>query len=243
MSLTEGIGEALGLWTALPLEALRNAAGPLTILAVAFGFGLLHALLPGHGKALLAAHGAAVRPGGGRVVSPLLDGLTLAGSRGLVAFVLVVGSVQLAGWLGVTLPVRALQIGAGLALVAFALHLAWQAGLQRRAVALGPDPVPAGTAGQPLERSLLVLSLTPEPVTLALTSFGLAGGDLGSAALAALGVALGTGVTLGVTTALASLATVRLADTGRAARVAPYAAFALAAILAMTGLLVMASAR
>lgn len=45
------------------LEALRAVQGDPTalplMLAAAFGFGLLHALLPGHGKALLASFYAA----------------------------------------------------------------------------------------------------------------------------------------------------------------------------------------
>src|SRR5215211_9367626 len=70
------------------LNALPNAgaAGAPTLVAAAFGFGMLHALLPGHGKSVLASYYAADGRWRGALGSSLLLILTDVGSA--VALVL-----------------------------------------------------------------------------------------------------------------------------------------------------------
>ena len=246
--------DALAAWASLPIDAIGRAANPLTLAGFGFAFGAAHGLLPGHGKALLAArHVATGRDAHGAPAAlalPLLDGLLLAGTRTLIAFALVVGSVEASRRLGLAIPVRGVRIAAGGVLIAFALQLAWRARIARH-VRSDPDLAAIERAGLPsdtgmnrstFDRSLMVLALAPEPMALAIASFGMAQGDLRAAASVALGLALGVGATLGVAAALAQRGTDRLITRAAFARIGFYAEAAVAAILALSGGILVASA-
>ena len=233
----------LGGWLALPLDEVRRSASAPLLLAGGLGFGALHALLPGHGKTLLAGRYALARSGATGLVLPLVDGMTLAATRVFLAFALVVGSVALADALGFALPLRMLQLVAGLALLAIAAHLVWPAGWPVRrpaSAAARPDvrPTPLAASRRPIDASLLVLALTPEPMAIAVTSFGLAERNLRAAALVLTGLALGVGLTLGLAAALARAAR----GGGMLARLVPHAGTLVALALALTGALTIAEA-
>ena len=222
----------LGPWLSVPVDMLRDVSSAPWLVAGGFLFGAVHALLPGHGKTLLAgryalARNPVARTPALRFALPLVDGLTLSATRVFLAFALVVGSVTLARSLGFAVPLKTLQIVAGALLLALAAHFLWAARARRD-----------GPARQPIDASLLVLALAPEPMALAITSFGLAEGDLRAAVLVLAGLALGVGATLGLAATAA-----RAARGGeRVARLAPHAGIVLAVALTATGALTIAEA-
>lgn len=98
ISLQRGLhAEALAALKAMPEAGLT---GLLPLIAAAFSFGMLHALLPGHGKSLLAAHYA----GDGRWTGALLSST--------IVIVIHVGSAILLVLTGAAILQRTL-VGAG----------------------------------------------------------------------------------------------------------------------------------
>ena len=223
----------MGEWTERVLAALAGDAGaalPLALLAAALGFA--HALLPGHGKALLAArHGALGETMEGRAAvlgAAMLDGLLLAGSRTLVSAALVVGAARLGEALGRPLPPLALQVVAGVVLLGLAVRMALGArdGAASRETGRSRRDTPA------LGTPLLVLALTPEPLSISIVALALGGRpELG---LALLGFAVGLGLALGLAAMLGALGGERLGplvrDPGRSTRLVHAALIALAGV-------------
>lgn len=82
---------------AAPLRHLKagEAGAILTLLALSFGYGFVHAAGPGHGKVLLGGYALATRTGMAKLV-----GLSLAASlaQATVAVLLVFAGVFAAGW-------------------------------------------------------------------------------------------------------------------------------------------------
>ena len=240
--------DVLRSWLSLPVDALQASSSPLWLLALGFAFGAVHGLLPGHGKALLAARHAmsfAAAPAPGRSVTVILDGLALAGARALVAVALVLVSVEAARGLGFTVSVEWLRRFVGVLLVAMAVHVLWH-------VRLHVPSIPSGGARTPLASSpatqtsapgdgafgapLLALALVPEPVAMVVASFGVAQHDMRAAALLVLGLVLGLGGTIGTAALLAARGARRLAP---ASRLRAHASLALAVILALSGAVIL----
>ena len=175
--------------------------GPSTVFAAALLVGAAHALMPGHGKAMLAVHQARLDAGRAAVPAAVVDGLTLAAARVTSAVVLVTLGFGLARAAGLHLSPGAVQAVAGAVLVCLG------AATVLRSV---PQAVPGVAGGfasdapapRGLRAPILVLALTPEP--LALTIALLAATDPGGIAIFALpGLALGMGATLAAAAALA----------------------------------------
>ena len=238
--------DAVSAWFTFPLDAVRGAdgvRGALGFVLAGFGFGLVHALLPGHGKALLGFRhalpvaGGATGPAATRYVLPLLDGIAISGARALTALLLVVAAAAIARTLGVTVSPERLRMSVGLALLVFAGFVAFHA-LRHGPAALGPTRKLAA----PLGGSLVAIAFVPEPVALGVASLGLFGGDLQAAAFVLMGLALGMGTTLGLFAALAANGARSRAGAQLAARAAPYAAALLALVLALAGAVVLSGA-
>ncbi len=236
-------------WMAVPFEALHS---PLSAI-VLFAFGAVHVLLPGHGKILLAARHLASRtytengPAPNRAASPavpVLDAFVFAGARALIAFALVIGAIYAATAFGIAVPVGALRVLAGCALIAIGLHLLLHTVTRNKAVALpapAPPTEPAVSGVHPvplvqLNRSLVLLALTPEPVALAIASFGIAQFDVAASALGILCLALGMGTTLSITTLFAGQ------GTRYTTQFFTWSGLAIGLILAATGAIVIADA-
>ncbi len=236
-------------WMAVPFDALHT---PLSAI-VLFAFGAVHVLLPGHGKILLAArHLASKTPMDNGPVStraeslavPVLDAFAFAGARALVAFALVICAIYAATAFGVAVPLSALRVLAGCALIAIGLHLLLHtvtrnkqtvalpgAGVSDEAdIAVHPLPL------RQLNRSLVLLAITPEPVALAIASFGIAQFDVPASALGILCLALGMGTTLSITTLFAGQ------RSRFTAHFFSWSGLAIGLILAATGAIVIADA-
>ena len=119
--VTGGSFARLATWSGLSLPALAVA------MVLALGFGAVHALLPGHGKTIMAAY---LVGAGGRVRQAVQVGLAVAFMH--TASVLVLGLVVLA--LTAYAPEQAypwLTMGSGLVVLALGLYLMWSRGLHR----------------------------------------------------------------------------------------------------------------
>ncbi len=243
MTVTEFLPAWLHGWMAVPFGALQNPASALIL----FAFGAVHVLLPGHGKLLLAARHLAGRRGVGTrnvetIAVPVLDAFAFAGARALVAFALVIGAIYAATAFGVAAPVRTLRVLAGCALIAIGAHLLLHAVIRRPEPVLATGPEGAGEAStlpvplQQLNRSLVLLAATPEPVALAIASFGITQFNVSTSALGILCLALGMGTTLAITTLFAGRQS-RLTT-----RVLPWSGLLIGIILALTGAIVITDA-
>ncbi|MCR8723029.1 nickel/cobalt transporter [Frigidibacter sp. ROC022] len=149
--------DRLALWTlaeqraaqgtlARGLRALRaGQPGALTaLMAVAFTYGFVHAVGPGHGKMLIAGYGVGRQVGAGRLVA-----IALAASlaQAAVAVPLVHAGIWILGWgrtqLADFVDVELAQLGQA-AVLALGLWLIWR-GLRHLArLAAGPDKAAAG---------------------------------------------------------------------------------------------------
>ena len=250
--------EAIAAWFALPLGVLRGQSPVWVLVTTGLLFGLAHALLPGHGKALLAAHHLLARTSRderGSAFLPVMDGLILAGTRTLIAFAIVVGAASTARVLGWMPTPRMFQIAVGIALLAFAAHALRHLLVHRTRPAMaGHIPqdldeaarTDAARGGEPssLRGPLVTLAFAPEPVALAIASLGIAQQDLRGAAYLALGLALGMGATLGTAAAFAAASRRRREGGGPslATRLAPHASLLLAVVLTLAGAVILADA-
>lgn len=107
-------------------DALRTLLAPGGNLGAGAAFGaavlvgLIHALLPGHGKTLLAAHRlrtATEQGTGSALAGALIDGLILAAARVTAAVILAAVGLDLARGAGVSLSPEGVQMAAGLLLI------------------------------------------------------------------------------------------------------------------------------
>lgn len=230
---------------AVPFGALQS---PLSAI-ILFAFGAVHVLLPGHGKILLAARHMAAKDATRdkpmeRWAVPVLDAFAFAGARALVAFALVIGTIYAATSFGVAVPVGGLRILAGCALIAIGAHLLLHTVVRSRGpipatgpalpegMEIGVQPVPL----RQLTRSLMLLAITPEPVALAIASFGIAQFDVSASALGILCLALGMGTTLSITTLFAGR------RSRYTARFFSWSGLLIGVILAVTGAIVITDA-
>jgi ABC-type nickel/cobalt efflux system permease component RcnA len=120
--ITGGAFAGLATWSGLSLPVLAVA------LLLAAGFGAIHALLPGHGKTIMAAY---LVGAGGRVRQAVQVGLAVAFMH--TASVLALGLAVLA--LTAYAPERAypwLTMGSGLVVLALGCYLVWSRGLRQR---------------------------------------------------------------------------------------------------------------
>jgi len=198
-----------GLQSALAGEIQRLRTGEpgalAALMALCFGYGFVHALGPGHGKALIA--GAAV---GMRASATRMAGIALAGSlaQAAVAIALVYGTL-----LAVALPARDLVAASERWLTPLSASLIALIGLWLvvrglrgfRATpghahgpgcghAHGPDPAAVARAESPRAVLALIAGMAARPCTGALVVLVLAWrfGLHGAGALAVLAMGLGT---------------------------------------------------
>lgn len=197
----------MGSWSEALLSTIATAAAqPWVLLGLAIGLGFVHALLPGHGKAMLAARHAALGEARPMVAafSAMLDGLLVAGSRTVVGAALVIGTAQLGSTLGRAPSPGMLQAVAGCVLLVIAGHMLLDSVYGRGAKPRTTVPMhrePTGdaagaTAVRQLTLPLVVLALTPEPLSISLVALVLSGpATLG---VSLVGFALGLGGALGL---------------------------------------------
>jgi nickel/cobalt transporter (NicO) family protein len=166
---------------ALQTEGLT--AAPSLILA-AFGFGLLHALLPGHGKLLLAAHYAGRGPWREALLSSAILIMTHVGSAIIIVlagFALIERTIGRAG--------RALVIErlSAVLIIVIGLALLWQA---------------LRSGGKDRHRSGTLLAvaggLTPCPLTAFAMTYAVTQGAITAGLILSGGFALGMIVTVAV---------------------------------------------
>lgn len=197
-------------WSEQVLSALAGGGSSLALALLGALLGFVHALLPGHGKAMLSARHAAGARGTVAAASAMLDGMLVAGSRTLVSAALVIATLWLGAVFGRAPSPATLQAVAGLVLVAIALRMALQAAPadgQGRGPAHARETVredgaaregeaSGARAGRSLTLPLVVLSLTPEPLSLSLAALALGGRPGVGAGL--VGFAVGLGLALGL---------------------------------------------
>lgn len=178
-----------------------DGSSAMVLFALGVSIGFAHAFLPGHGKALVSARHAlrAGSHGGyGALVAPFLTGTWIAGSRVLLAFLVVLAAIGFSSALGRELSGDALRFAAAAILVFLGLRTLWQA----RRHGTGPR-----SHAPPVAASLLVLALVPEPLAMALAATGAVVDRWAGAAVAVAGLGVGIALTLGLTGALAVSAT------------------------------------
>lgn len=176
----------------MPLEGLHGLA---PLIGAAFVFGLLHALLPGHGKALLTARYA----GGGRLAGALASSVIVMVTHVGTAIILVLTGAAI---------LRKTLVGAGRApaleqfsnglIVAIGLWLLWRA--------FRPHQHTPGTSGPVLA---LVAGLVPCPLTTFIMSYAVVNGLVGWGLLLSAAFASGMIVTVSVLPTLAVLLRLR----------------------------------
>ena len=199
-------------------EGLR-ASGPVALLGVFLGavaLGSLHSLLPGHGKTLLATtHASGLsRDGDRRSLRALRDAVVIGFMRAFTAALVALAGTGLADWLaGGALGSHGAEERTGamvgvlfVALGGWFVWNAWRGGGHRH----GPTPVLATASGTVdaapvLGRSVLLIGLVPDPVSLGVLIAAAVAGAPVAGIVAALG--LGTGMSL--TLALFALGGVR----------------------------------
>jgi nickel/cobalt exporter len=155
-------------WLASVSHAMRAASESpgfaLLALVLALGLGAVHALSPGHGKALAATYltGARARP-----AHALLFGATVTASHTAVVFLVGLGAVALEHTVGSDRLLRGLEVVSAICVVVLGL---WQLSARWRE-ATGPDGDHSHDEG-PRGRSVVALGLsagiTPCPSALAL---------------------------------------------------------------------------
>ncbi len=192
-SLQRGLHtDALNALKAMPLEGLQGLA---PLLGAAFVLGLLHAILPGHGKALLAARYAS----GGR--------LSGAFASSVIVIVTHVGTAILLVLTGAAI-LRKTLVGAGRApaleqfsnglIVAIGFWLLWRA--------FRPHPHSPATSGPLLA---FVGGLVPCPLTTFIMSYAVVNGLVGWGLLLSGAFASGMIITVAVLPSLAILLRLR----------------------------------
>lgn len=146
------------------LNALRTVGvgGLPALIGAAFGFGMLHALLPGHGKAVLASHYA----GDGRLLGALGSSTVLILTHVGSAVLLVLGGfVVLQRTIGGAGRAPALEHASQILIVAIGLWLFWRA--------LRPHSHAHDRSGPVLA---FVTGLVPCPLTTFIMTYALANG-------------------------------------------------------------------
>ena len=185
------------------LNALHTVgfAGLPTLIAAAFGFGLLHALLPGHGKSVLASYYAGDGRLAGAIGSSVILILTHVGS----AVVLVLGGfVILQRTIGGAGRAPALEHASQVLIVLIGLWLLWRA---LRSSSHGHDRSAAALA--------VVTGLVPCPLTTFIMTYAVANGLLVSGLVLSGTFAAGMIVTVAAFPLLAVLLRTRRAAENR----------------------------
>ena len=167
-----------------------------SVFLVALALGAFHSLLPGHGKTLLAATHAGA--GGGATGRAVRDAVAIAFMR--------VGTATLVALLGSDLARRlasgphgaeaSLGIVAGLVFVALGSWLAWSAWRAPAHAHVHSSAEGRATAPPLRERSVLLIGLVPDPVSLGVMIAATLVGAPYAGFAAALGLASGMAVTL-----------------------------------------------
>lgn len=180
------------------LNALRTIgfAGLPALLGAAFGFGMLHALLPGHGKSVLASYYA----GEGKMLGAIGSSAVLIATHvGSAVILVLAGYVVLQRTIGGAGRARALEQASQTLIVLVGLWLLWQT--------LRPHAHQHGRSGPALA---FVTGLVPCPLTTFIMTYAVAHGLL-AAGLALSGTfALGMIVTVATFPLLAVLLRTRL---------------------------------
>ena len=173
-------------WTAAPV-----------LMAMAFGFGLIHALLPGHGKLLLASYHA----GHGRSREALVSSIVVIATHVLSAIIIALAGFSiLKRTIGGAGRAPQLEFASNLLIVAIGVWLLW------KAVRVHNHPVPA-QSGLGLA---FVAGLVPCPLTAVTMCYAMTKGAIG------VGLVLSGFFALGMiaTVALFPLTAVMLRGTG-----------------------------
>ncbi|TCT03645.1 sulfite exporter TauE/SafE family protein [Aquabacter spiritensis] len=180
------------------LNALRTVgiAGLPALIGAAFGFGMLHALLPGHGKAVLASHYA----GDGRMVGALGASIILILTHVGSAILIVLGGFAvLKSTIGGAGRSPMLEQTSQVLIVVVGLWLLWRAGR--------PHSHDHDRSGPALA---FVTGLVPCPLTTFIMTYALAHGALASGLLLSGTFAAGMVVTVASFPLLAVLLRTRL---------------------------------
>ncbi|MBA4788651.1 MAG: sulfite exporter TauE/SafE family protein [Rhizobiales bacterium] len=180
------------------LNALRTVgiAGLPALIGAAFGFGMLHALLPGHGKAVLASHYA----GDGRMVGALGASIILILTHVGSAILIVLGGFAvLKSTIGGAGRSPMLEQTSQVLIVVVGLWLLWRAGR--------PHSHDHDRSGPALA---FVTGLVPCPLTTFIMTYALAHGALVSGLLLSGTFAAGMVVTVASFPLLAVLLRTRL---------------------------------
>ncbi|MFG1314597.1 HoxN/HupN/NixA family nickel/cobalt transporter [Xanthobacter autotrophicus] len=180
------------------LNALRTVGvgGLPALIGAAFGFGMLHALLPGHGKAVLASHYA----GDGRLLGALGASTILILTHVGSAVLLVLGGfVVLQRTIGGAGRAPALEHASQILIVAIGMWLLWRA--------LRPHTHAHDRSGPVLA---FVTGLVPCPLTTFIMTYALANGLMVSGLILSGTFAVGMIVTVASFPLLAVLLRTRL---------------------------------
>ena len=192
-SLQRGLhADALNALKAMPFEGVYGLA---PLLGAAFVFGLLHAVLPGHGKALLTARYA----GSGRIAGALASSVIVMVTHVGTAIILVLSGAAI---------LRKTLVGAGRApaleqfsnglIVAIGLWLLWRAFRPHQHGPASSGPLLAFVGG-----------LVPCPLTTFIMSYAVVNGLVGWGLLLSAAFASGMIVTVAVLPSLAVLLRLR----------------------------------
>lgn len=172
-------GEAVAALNGLASSGLTGAP---TLVAAAFGFGFLHAFLPGHGKAVMTARYAGEGGALEAVASTALLILVHVGSAIIIA---VFGFAVITRTIGGAGRAPALELASSLLIVAVGLWLLWRA--------LRPQDHNHDRRGFALA---VAAGLVPCPLTFFIMSYAVPRGMLGPGLLLAACFALGMIVTV-----------------------------------------------
>lgn len=180
------------------LDAMRTAglAGVPALIAAAFGFGMLHALLPGHGKSVLVSYFA----GDGRLLGAIGSSVVLIVTHVGSAVLLVLGgSVVLQRTIGGAGRAPGLEHASQILIIVIGLWLLWRA----------MRPHTHGQAGSGPALGF-VLGLVPCPLTTFVMSYAVVHGLVASGLILSGAFAAGMIVTVAMFPLLAVLLRTRL---------------------------------
>ena len=177
--------------------------GPLTLLAVmgtAVLFGILHALMPGHGKTVLFSYHLGQK---GSLLSSIANGAILALTHVGIALVLVLaGFAVISRAFAVGGRTPQFELASGVLILLIGAFLLWRA-LARRTQDYAAD----GRDGRTLA---FVTGLVPCPLTTFIMSYALARGLLAAGLAVTAAMALGMVVTIAAVAVFATLSRERL---------------------------------
>jgi nickel/cobalt transporter (NicO) family protein len=176
------------------LKTLHAGGDPtqlVTLVITAFGFGLLHALLPGHGKAVLTSHHAGTGDARSAVLSSII---VIAVHVGSAIVIVLAGFAVLQKTIGGAGRAPMLEKASQALIIVVGLWLLWQA--------LRPRGHHAARSGPALA---LAAGLVPCPLTTFIMTYALVNGAVGAGLMLSGAFGLGMMVTVAVFPLLAVL--------------------------------------